>query len=62
MLDPALCGGPTLHPLHVISVQPIDTNARSSPLLWTFPAPTVFHFGVANVIQMLDPILCGGPI
>ena len=86
-LDPALCGGPTLHPLHFISVCPMwhkcsiqlsvvdqpcthcitircsqnDTNARSSFLWWPNLAPNVFHFGVANVIQMLDPALCAGP-
>ena len=62
MLDPTLCGGPTLHPLYFISVWPIcDTNARSSSLWWTKLAPTAFHFGVPNVIHMIDPILCGGP-
>ena len=39
-----------------------DTDARSNSLWWINLAPTVFHFGVANVIQMLDPILCGGQI
>ena len=61
MLDPILCGGPTLHPLDFISVQPIDAKARSSSLWWTNLAPTAFHLGVPNVTQMLDPALCGGP-
>ena len=50
MLEPALCGGPTLHPLYFMSVQPsCDTHARSSSLWCTTPAPTVFHFGVASL-------------
>ena len=32
-----------------------DTNARSSSLWWTNLAPTVLQFGVAKMIQMLDP-------
>jgi len=29
--------------------------------LWTNLAPAAFNFGVANVVQMLDPAFCGGP-
>ena len=37
-----------------------NTNDRSSPLWWTNLAPTAFNFGVANVVQMLDPAFCLG--